>query len=141
MKEFNWDRTWETGHPLIDSQHKQLMEAINALLQAIYQNAGKDEVKNTLDFLNDYTIKHFFDEERLQKKYNYPDIENHKQYHQAFKKTVRDMIVELINRGITDELAEKVQSSIGDWLVNHIKIQDFKLVAHIKSQDPEALVK
>jgi hemerythrin len=139
MRNFNWDSTWETGHALIDSQHKQLMNAINNLLQAIYRDEGKEAVKTTLDFLNDYTIKHFFEEEQLQRKYNYPDIENHKQYHEAFKKTVRDMIVELINRGITDELAEKVQSSIGDWLVNHIKIQDFRLVAYIKTQDPKAV--
>ena len=139
MRQFNWDSTWETGHAMIDEQHKKLMHAIDELLLAIYNGDGKDKVKSTLDFLNDYTIKHFFEEEQLQKKYKYPDIENHKRYHESFKKTVRDMVVELIRRGISDELTTKVQVNVGDWLVNHIKIQDFKLVAYIKSQDPKAV--
>jgi hemerythrin len=41
----------------------------------------------------------------------------------------------LILKGATDELVKEVNSSIGDWLVNHIRIQDFKLAKYIKSMD------
>jgi hemerythrin len=135
MSSFVWEKSWETGHPMIDEQHKQLIEAINALLRACYQGAGKEELLKTLNFLNDYTIKHFFEEEQLQKKYEYPDYPNHHQYHEGFKVIVRNLMLEFFNKGVTDELTEKVRTSIGDWLVSHIKTQDVKLAAYIRSKD------
>ncbi|MDR1972117.1 MAG: hemerythrin family protein [Treponema sp.] len=130
---YEWDKTLETGHEMIDSQHKQLFAAINDLLAKCEEGKGTDELGKSLDFLNDYTIKHFFDEEKLQQKYNYPDYPNHKQYHEGFKKTVRDLKVQLIMKGPTAELLQEVHSKIGDWLVSHIKVQDSKLAAHIKA--------
>ncbi|MDR2070847.1 MAG: hemerythrin family protein [Treponema sp.] len=131
--EYFWNQTLETGYPIIDSQHKQLFEAINNLIRTCEQGKGKDELKKSLDFLTDYTIKHFFDEEQLQQQYKYPDFENHKQYHNGFKKVVRDLSVELIMKGVSDSLLKDVQVKIGDWLVTHIKGQDVKVAAHIKS--------
>jgi hemerythrin len=130
-----WDSSLETGIEPIDTQHKQLFDAINALLETCSEGKGVEEIKKSMDFLNDYTIKHFFDEERIQQKYQYPDHPAHKQYHEAFKATVRDLTHRMILKGATEELVNEVHSSVGNWLVNHIKVQDFKLVGHIKSRD------
>jgi hemerythrin len=135
---YQWDGSLATNHELIDSQHKQLFEAVNKLLEACEQGRTGDELKKSLDFLTDYTIKHFFDEEQLQQASKYPDFENHKKYHTDFKSDVRNMSVELIMKGPTPELVTKVQKQVGDWLINHIKIQDFKLAAHIKAQQQAA---
>ncbi|MDR2740544.1 MAG: hemerythrin family protein [Treponema sp.] len=131
--EYQWDKSLETGNQMIDTQHKQLFLAINNLIHTYESGKGKDELKRSLDFLNDYTIKHFFDEEQLQQQYKYPDFENHKKYHEGFKKEVRDLSVELIMKGVSDSLLKDVQVKIGDWLVTHIKGQDIKVAAHIKS--------
>ena len=130
-----WDGSLETGIEVIDTQHKQLFDAINALLETCGAGNGVEEIKKSLDFLNDYTVKHFFDEERIQQKYDYPDRLPHKQYHDAFKATVKDLSHRLILKGATAELVNEVHSSVGNWLVTHIKVQDFKLVKHIKSKD------
>ena len=132
--EYTWDDILATGHTLIDEQHKQLFAALNNLLKAY--NSGKDSggLAKELDFLTNYTIKHFFDEEQLQQKYNYPDYENHKRYHEEFKKVVRNFNVEFIMKGSSEALIKDIQTKIGDWLVSHIKVQDFKLAAHIKAQ-------
>jgi hemerythrin len=130
-----WDGSLITGVELIDTQHEQLFDAINELLEICRTGKGVEEIKKSIDFLNDYTIKHFFEEERIQQKYGYPDYPAHRQYHESFKATVRDLSHRLILKGATEELVNEVQSSVGDWLVNHIKVQDFKLVKHIKSKD------
>ncbi|MDR1302795.1 MAG: hemerythrin family protein [Treponema sp.] len=135
MVAYRWDSTLETGHEVIDTQHKQLFDAINKLLDTCQVGKGSEELTKNLDFLNSYTIKHFFDEEKIQQKYKYPDYPNHKQYHDGFKSTVRDLTHRLIWSGPTEELIKEVRSSIGDWLVSHIKIQDFKLAKYIKAQD------
>jgi hemerythrin-like metal-binding protein len=131
---YTWDPSFATGQELIDEQHRQLCAAINNLLQVSSQG-NTEEIKRGLDFLNSYTIKHFFDEEQIQKKYNYPDFENHKKLHRNFKSTIRDLSHQLILNGVTPELTESLCKTAGDWLVSHIKGQDLKLAAHIKAMD------
>ncbi|MDR1446434.1 MAG: hemerythrin family protein [Treponema sp.] len=131
--EYLWDAGLETGNTTIDEQHKQLFKAVNELLKTCDQGKGTEELKKNLDFLTNYTIKHFFDEEKIQQKYNYPDYENHKQLHERFKKDVRDLSVKMIMKGASPELLGEVQSKIGNWLVMHIRVQDLKFAAHLKA--------
>jgi hemerythrin len=130
--EYAWDNSLATGNELIDEQHKQLFVAVNNLLK-ISDRGKDDELKKSLDFLNEYTIKHFFDEEQLQLKYKYPDYQNHKKLHEDFKALVRDLSHKWIMNGPSGLLTNDVKSKIGDWLVSHIRGQDIKLGAHIKS--------
>ncbi|MDR2019865.1 MAG: hemerythrin family protein [Treponema sp.] len=136
--QYEWNSSLETGYELIDTQHKQLFAAINDLIETCRLGKGMQELEKSLNFLNDYTIKHFFDEEQVQQKYNYPDYPNHKKLHENFKITVRDLKVKMIMKGASEELIEEVRVKIGDWLVTHIKGQDLKLAAYIKSQPNKA---
>ncbi|MDR2607207.1 MAG: hemerythrin family protein [Treponema sp.] len=135
--EYLWDASLETGNATIDEQHKQLFKAVNELIKTCDQGKGTEELKKSLDFLTNYTIQHFFDEEKIQQKYKYPDYENHRQLHEKFKKDVRDLSVKMIMKGASPELLGEVQSKIGDWLLTHIRVQDLKLAAHLKAH-PQA---
>lgn len=128
---YDFDKTLETGNTLIDSQHKELIASINRLLDACSQGKGREEIKNTIAFLKNYTDKHFGDEEVLQQKYKYPDIVNHKNLHQTFKDDVKKISEEFEQNGTSIALTFKV-NSIAAWFINHIKVQDKKVVAHIK---------
>ena len=124
----------ETGNALIDSEHKQLIQAINDLLAACSAGKGRAELEKTTKFLYDYTAKHFADEERLQMQTRYPDYQNHKRYHEEFKKVVAGLVKKLQEQGPTVALVGEVNSAIAGWLLNHIKREDTKVAAHIKSQ-------
>lgn len=128
---YDFDKTLETGNLLIDSQHKELIAAINSLLDACSQGKGREEVKKTIVFLKDYTNKHFGDEEVLQQKYSYPDIVNHKKLHQTFKDDVKKIGEDFEQNGTSVALTFKV-NSIAAWFINHIKVHDKKVAAHIK---------
>ena len=43
-----------TGNQLIDSEHRQLFDAINALMDACAQGAGRTKINETVQFLNSY---------------------------------------------------------------------------------------
>lgn len=133
--EYVWDDSLRTGVELIDTQHKELFEKINNLLRTASEGKGGEELRKSFTFLSDYTVKHFSEEEEIQKKYKYPDHENHHKLHEAFKKTVWDLSVEWIKKGASAELVQEVQKKIGDWLVVHVKGQDIKLGAYLKSQN------
>jgi hemerythrin len=132
--EYKMDKSLETGVELIDTQHQQLFDAINKLLATCSGGKDPDALKKDLDFLTNYTIKHFFEEEQIQQKYKYPDYPNHKKYHENFKSVVRDMSVQFIMKGPSEALVNEVTAKIGNWLVTHIKVEDQKLAAHIRSQ-------
>ena len=129
-----WTKDLETGNIMIDTQHKQLIQAINNLLEACAKGQGRIQIDETLNFLNDYISSHFKDEEMLQKKYEYPDYINHKQYHEGFKKVVKEIVEEYNKGGATIILVGKVNKSIGEWLINHIKREDKKVAQHIKNK-------
>ena len=131
---YKWDTSLETGHLKIDNQHKQLISSLNSIIDASQQGKGKDEIFKTLDFLTGYTVMHFATEEKLQLDYDYPDYLVHKQYHDEFKGTVGEMTQKLVKEGPTEELIGIVTTAIGNWLLNHIKGDDFRMAAFIKSR-------
>jgi hemerythrin len=131
---YTWDKSLEVGNQMIDGQHKQLVDALNDFLRAREEKRPNSELKKSLDFLNDYTIKHFFEEEQLQKKYDYPDYENHKKLHDACKKVVRELQAQLIMKGPSDALFDDVKTKVGEWLIAHIKFQDSRIGAYLRSK-------
>lgn len=130
---YEFTKALETGNPTIDSEHKQLIKAINDLLAACGEGKGRAEISKTASFLSDYTVKHFAHEEQLQQQSKYPDYQNHKQYHEGFKKVVAELVKELDEVGPTVAMVGKLNLKLADWLINHIKKEDTKVAAHIKA--------
>ena len=131
---YDWDPSLETGHHKIDNQHKQLVSALNNLIEASRQGKGKEEIFKVMDFLTGYAVMHFATEEKLQVQYNYPDYLVHKRYHDEFKVTVGDLTARLVAEGPTEEMVALVTNTIGNWMLNHIKGDDFRMAAFIKSK-------
>ncbi|MEG0753269.1 MAG: hemerythrin family protein [Angelakisella sp.] len=131
---YQFTKDLETGNPTIDTQHKQLIQAINDLLTACSTGNGRAQIEKTAKFLLDYTSKHFADEEKLQVQSRYPDYLNHKKYHEGFVKVVKDIVAELQASGPSIVLVGKINNAIAGWLINHITKEDVKVAAHIKNK-------
>ncbi|GHV86683.1 hypothetical protein AGMMS50230_22910 [Spirochaetia bacterium] len=134
---YRWDDSFVTNVKLIDARHKRLFEAINRLLDACQQGKGREELAKSLAFLSNYTVKHFSEEEVLQKKYGYPEIEGHHKLHEAFKKTVRELAEELETKGASEALIERLKKEVGGWLVIHVKQVDIKMAEILRSNGAE----
>ncbi|MCL1971463.1 MAG: hemerythrin family protein [Endomicrobia bacterium] len=136
---YEWDKNLETGNAIIDNQHRQLFSALNRLVLANDLGSCPEELNETIKFLTDYTYKHFRDEEELMKEYNYPepDKSGHKKNHDNFKQTVCDLSQQLADKGYTNALVKTTIRIMADWLINHIKKEDFKLAMHIQSRKAE----
>ena len=135
---YQWDSSLETGYEKVDNQHKQLIAAVNNLMEASMSGRGDAAVMETLDFLTGYAVKHFADEEQLMVNYDYVDYLMHKRLHDDFKGTVGEMTQRVIKEGPTMELIDVVSSTIGAWLLNHIKGDDFRMAAFVKAADAKA---
>ena len=81
-----------TGNQLIDSEHRQLFDAINALMDACAQGAGRTKINETVQFLNSYVSKHFRDEEQLQLQSKYPGYNAHHTFHEGYKRELAEAV-------------------------------------------------
>jgi hemerythrin len=86
----------------------------------------------TAEFLSMYTIKHFKDEEDIQIKYDYPEFHRHKSLHDNFKGKVIMLLEELNTEGPSEFFVQQVNTVVGNWLINHIKVEDLKLAEYIR---------
>ena len=132
---YQWDSTLETGYEKVDKQHKQLVETLNSLIMASKEGKDSEEIFKVLDFLTGYTIMHFKTEEDLMIKYDYVDYRTHKSYHDDFKVTVGQLSKRLVDEGPTADMINIVTTAIGEWLLNHIKGDDFRMAAFVQSHD------
>ncbi len=119
-----------TGHIMIDAQHKELFKAINNLMDACATGHGRDNIKTTFNFLQNYTIKHFSDEERLQQSVNYPDYDRHIVLHEQYKKLSAEVGDYLIKEGATIKTLADLNRAVS-VLINHVKIEDKKIAEFI----------
>lgn len=111
-----------TGNEMIDSQHKELIQKINDLLDSCEKSSDKVVAIKTLDFLSDYTEYHFNAEEQLQKDIEYPGYDKHKAQHEEFKKTVEELHEMLVEEeGPSPAFVAKVQVNVINWLYTHIQ--------------------
>lgn len=131
---FTWTKELETGNAQIDKEHKELIHAINNLLEACTVGKGRNEISQTMDFLSQYTKTHFGHEQILQVQSGYPDYANHKKYHEWFANMVEDISARLKAEGPSLQLVGEINKQLVGWLIKHIKTEDVKVAKHILSQ-------
>ena len=114
----SWDDSYSVGIESIDDDHKHLLRLINDLQSAVSFDTGQGFERAALAKLIGYTRSHFFKEERLMAKYEYPGFEAHKRLHDEMAAQVRAMIKrhEEGEQGVILELAEFLR----DWMIDHI---------------------
>jgi len=117
---FNWDNTLSTGIKSIDNQHKELFDRINLLVSAMKSGKGKDEVLKTLNFLEEYVIKHFSEEEEIQKKNNYPKYNDQHKQHEEFKNELKELRKVFQATGVSALFVINVQQKMSNWWRQHI---------------------
>ena len=127
-----WKESLKIGVSLIDSEHKELCDRIDQLFAACNQGKGRDEIIKTLEFLEGYTIKHFSDEEKLQRSSTYPKCKEHKEMHEYFKKQIADLKKDITENGASIAVVSKTNYFRMNWLLNHIQKVDTELANYIK---------
>ena len=117
----------ETGVAKIDNQHKELVNRLNAVITKGATAISKEETQKTIVFLEEYVIKHFRDEEGLQKQCGYTKYEWHKEQHQIYIDNVKTMKEEFAANGPSVKFTVSLNTSLIHWIINHIRVVDVEL--------------
>ena len=135
MTLFYWNKSFEVGVPAIDSQHRGLVDLINALAGAITEGRKLPDVQLLFRQLMDYAAVHFSDEEKLITICTLPEAEKerHRKEHRGFIERVR----ELVQRPdlLQAEVAEQVLEFLTIWLISHIMGLDRVIARALKSDE------
>ena len=122
-----------TGNALIDSEHRQLFDAVNALMDACSQVKGRDYIQKTVSFLTDYVMKHFADEEKLQVQSNYPGYAAHKEFHTGYRHQLAQAAQVVTQEGPTVKALGDLNRTVA-VLVFHIRTEDKRLARYLQEK-------
>ncbi|MDR0649746.1 MAG: bacteriohemerythrin [Synergistaceae bacterium] len=138
-----WKDEYRLGVETIDSQHQQLFEMVDNLLRVIDDSEHGDykkECADAVNFLYDYTVKHFNFEEGYQASIGYKDIEAHKLQHKRFIITVENFAKKMAATDYDMKVVKAFSGSLVAWLNYHVGETDQKIVGKSPSHDNESLL-
>ena len=133
-----WKEKYRVGVELIDEQHIELFSRLSEFIKTVQNDIPWEEkldrVKETMEFMQEYVVTHFADEEEYQEKINYPDIEKHKEAHAKFKAGINDYVKIFEEGGFTEEKIQEFSGKLMAWLIMHVGHMDQKIGEYVKSK-------
>lgn len=133
MPLIEWSATLELGVAQIDSQHQELVAAINDLHEGMKQRKSIETVAEIVTNLADYVVYHFGAEERLMDERGYPGAAVHKVLHGEFSKKL-----DTFRQGVRCGkllLSMEVMEFLKDWLTHHILKVDREFAAFLQARN------
>ncbi|MGE4548414.1 MAG: bacteriohemerythrin [Intestinibacillus sp.] len=122
-----WTPNLSVGVAEIDEQHKICFEKAEMLFEAGKNKQAKGYIGELLAFLEDYTIKHFADEEKYMLSIHYPGYDEQKKAHTAFIAELTKLRSAYDASGGDLLVIMKANMMVLNWLTEHISTMDKKI--------------
>jgi len=117
-----WLKGFESGHAIIDSQHRDLYRLGNALLNKALNDGSQNEVQLLFDDLMTHIIEHFRTEEAVLLSMKHPVAESHQKIHRALVARAEQLAKEFkLGQTPTRELVSFI---IYDLITDHLVKED-----------------
>jgi hemerythrin-like metal-binding protein len=129
-----WDGSLETGHALVDEQHRELIAIFSDIADAGDPGCDPQSVGDLLVRLSDYVSTHFSAEENLMSRFSYPseNVEAHRAQHEELSVRTRELVL-AHRRGETATILPLV-ALLQDWLTVHILGADSEFVDYLRME-------
>lgn len=128
-----WDVSMTTGVPSVDSEHKELFRQVEALNQAMREGKGRNEIGKILNFVGDYVVSHFANEEKAMDQYRCSAAQANKQAHNQLIAKFKELQNRFESVGASSVLTLEIHDTLKNWLVQHIRQIDTQLLACTKA--------
>ncbi len=122
-----WTNNLSVGVSMIDDQHKTWFDKAEKLFEAGRNNQAKEYVGELLNFLEDYTKKHFADEERYMLSIKYPAYNEQRTAHAEFIKQLAKLRSDYAASGGNLLVILNANQLVLQWLTQHISTMDKKI--------------
>lgn len=125
---FPWNKNFESGIEVIDTQHKQLVKLLNVLVSHLAFQSEAPEITKVFDELKAYTAYHFSTEEKIWHEHFRNDSweELHQKGHADFIAKVLEIKGGELHKN-PDVVIEEIVSFLTHWLAMHIIESDKRM--------------
>lgn len=127
-----WTPDLSVGVDHIDDQHKIWFEKANELFEAGKERRAQEYINTMIDFLDEYTKKHFKDEETYMEEIDYPELDAQKRAHASFIERLAKLKKDFNESGGNLLVIMDANKIVLDWLLNHIRSMDKKIGEYVK---------
>jgi hemerythrin len=120
------------GIAAIDDQHREIIERVNLIADAVAQGSRHEASREMMDDLILFACEHFALEERLMTEHGFPDLEDHIAEHLVLLQQLDNLRNAL--RTPSPAKAALVSAFITDWAELHILQSDKEIGAFLASK-------
>lgn len=131
----NWEKNLEIGVKSIDQQHQMLIKALEDIYDACSKGEGLTQIRETAKFLEWYVVKHFSEEEEIQRKINYPGYAAHAKLHKKYIEEVNRLTQDLKKQEVTTQDISSVVQYLNRMIREHINRHDRALAHYIRNNE------
>ncbi len=130
MEKIMWDDRYKMGVEAVDRAHAKLFRIVNKLFD-LSQDASANQAayKEGIKYLEAYSMTHFSEEEAYMRSIRYGGYAEHKRIHDNFRnKTLISLKKDLELSGYSSSAVERFVGIMGNWLTEHIMLEDQAIV-------------
>lgn len=130
LKKIKWESKYSVDIDELDEYQKKMFALFNDLIDLKKGRMDAKECSNKISAINEYAKMYFGAEEKILKKKEYPDFQNHSKAHRQFIKSSISL-----RREIADDisnLTDDVIVELRDWIINHIVTMDALFVPFVR---------
>jgi hemerythrin len=128
METIRWSDKYSVGVKKLDEQHKQIIGMLNRLVSTPEaKDARSETITDILTTMTRYALEHFKTEEKLMKAHGYPDLEEHREEHVAYRRKAIDFST-ASSLGV-ESVPQILLTFLFEWWTHHILIEDMKYKA------------
>jgi len=117
-----WDDSLSVGVRALDDQHKDLIQTLNELHEAMLKGHSKQAAGPLLERLAKYTKEHFAAEEAMMTRTGYRQLEAHRGKHLELTCQVEEYVARFQRGDIA--LSVHLLDFLRSWLSTHIQKED-----------------
>ena len=115
-----WNDEWSVGIKEIDDQHKQFIELINNIYEAIEKGDFEKECCVSLDYFANYALYHLSTEEDYFEKFDYDKKEEHIVEHNNYRKEIGKWAASCPSSENRMQLLKEAADFSTTWMIAHI---------------------
>ena len=125
MSLIQWKDDYALGVPAVDHEHRELIDEINELHDAMRTAADYDHVVDALGKIFTLISAHFALEEKIMRDARYSAYPEHKLDHETLLDELRDIMDSVDDQGRYDEA--ELSQDLDRWFSDHFRTHDARL--------------
>ncbi len=132
MEQIFWSEKLSVGVKLFDEQHKGLIAMLNKMIKDPTATTRSETISDVLTDMTSYAQQHFKAEEDLMIEHGYPQYEEHKSQHKAFRIKVMELCTATM--GGDEAVPKVILEFLKQWFTQHILDEDMEYKPFFKEK-------